>query len=150
MAKLIAVRAATLDDVQRFQLSEQDDKECWSVLRVSGREGLQRSVARSADCYIAEEQGQAVCLFGCIPTGPGASFWLLFPAGIEKLPMSFFRTAQPVIDELLEKYEYLVNYAHVDKLFIIRLSKWLGFTVNDPQPYGHDGELFHCVWKRRE
>lgn len=146
---MVSVRKATFEDAHRFPLSDQDNKECWSVLRMTGKEGLKRTVSRSSDCYIAEDRGKVVCLFGCIPTGSGASFWLLFPAGIERLPMTFFRLAQPVIEELLEKYQYLVNYAHKDKHFIIRLSKWLGFTVNKPQPYGYDGELFHCVWKRR-
>lgn len=146
---MVSVRNATLEDIHQFRISTGDEREIWSIARMTGKEGLRQSAIYSTDCYIAEYNGKTICLFGCIPYGSGASFWMLFPKDIGKLPMSFFRQAQPVVDQLLIKYGYLVSHVHQNNHFILKLSKWMGFTVDEANPYGIDGELFHLVHKRR-
>lgn len=146
---MVSVRQATVADLGQFKIRLEDDREVWSIARMTGKEALRQSAVHSTDCYIAEDQGRTLCLFGCIPYGKGASFWMLFPKDIGKLPMSFFRKAEPVVAELLLKYEVLTSYVHQDNAFIIRLSQLMGFSVDDAKPYGVDEELFHRVYKRR-
>jgi hypothetical protein len=144
---MLNVKKATIEDLNNFIVRADDSQEIWSLARMDGKEALVLSFNNSSECYIAEYNDKVVCMYGCVPDGLGASFWLLFTPDISDLPMSFFRKARIVIDELLTRYEYIMNYAHQDKDFIIRLSKWLGFTVDDAKPYGIDRVLFHRIYK---
>lgn len=145
---MVNIRVATKADVDSFVLRVEDIKEAWTIARADGDVALVATYHASKECWVAEIDSVVVCVFGCVPEGEGAYFWVLFTT-IETLPLSFFRRARTFIDETLGRYSFIKNYAHHEKTFIIKLGRWLGFTVDEARPYGEDQELYHCIHKER-
>lgn len=147
---MVNVRKAYFRDIEAFQLRPEDVREAYSLARADGKEALERSFFASSEAYIVEVGNEVICVFGCVPLEKGATFWILFAPAVTGLPISFFRAAKPVIDDILIRYEYIKNYAHQDKVFILKLGKWLNFTIEPARPYGINQEPYHCMYKRRE
>lgn len=77
-----------------------------------------------------------------ILTGSGVP-WLLSTEDALKHKREFLKQSPPVIQEMLSICPRLFNHVHIENRISIRWLKWLGFTIDAPQPSGFDGELFH-------
>jgi hypothetical protein len=75
--------------------------------------------------------------------------WLLGTDNALKYKRQFLIQTQPVINEMLTICTRLVNYVHIDNKVSIRWLKWIGFTIDEPLPYGCDNELFHKFYIER-
>lgn len=82
----------------------------------------------------------------CILTGAGVP-WLLGTDLALKHRSQFMKLAPPVIAEMMTVCPYLYNYVHCDNKVSINWLSRLGFTIEDAQPYGVNGELFHKFHK---
>lgn len=69
--------------------------------------------------------------------------WMLGSHNVMKHQRELLRCTPPVIEEMLSKCSTLYNYVHDRNTASIRWLKWLGFTIEDPEPGGINGELFH-------
>ena len=69
--------------------------------------------------------------------------WLLGTERALKHTREFFRLSPPVIDEMLSVCRKLYNYVHTDNKVSIKWLKWIGFTIEKPEPHGVNGEMFH-------
>lgn len=148
---MVNLREATYKDIAFFstKLRQEDIEECKYLLDMSGQGALFKSFNESKDCFVVEIDNIVSCLFGCAELGKGALFWILISKDVEKLPRSFFLLAKEVITDLLCKYEFLTNYGEEHKSFIVKFGKWLGFTVNKPEPYGKGNKMYRRFYIER-
>ena len=75
-------------------------------------------------------------------TGSGV-VWMLGANRALKYKKQFFTQTKPVIDEMLTICPRLCNMVHSKNTVSIKWLEWLGFTIDEPTPYGPEGELFH-------
>ncbi len=69
--------------------------------------------------------------------------WLLGTHSAMKHKRAFLQESPPVIAEMLRHTSKLENWVHAKNKTSIRWLKWLGFTIDEPVPFGVSGELFH-------
>lgn len=77
-----------------------------------------------------------------ILTGTGVP-WLLGTESALKYKRQFFTQVPVVIDEMLNICPKLFNYVYIKNKISIKWLRHIGFTLDEPLPYGRDGELFH-------
>ncbi|CCG34026.1 TPA: hypothetical protein QFV80_003319 [Klebsiella aerogenes] len=127
------VRAA---DLQEFSATNG-----WSARRV-----LECGLKTSTFCCAGLVNGKVVTIFGVAPAsmiGGSGIPWLVGTDSLEKYQRTFLRRCRKVVNAMLSVYPYLENYVdarnHVAKAWL----HWLGFTLEDPAPYGVQGLPFH-------
>lgn len=105
-------------------------------------EGLRQSDYAAA----VTADGVPIAMFGlvvtCRLTGHGVP-WLLSSNAALQHKREFLVQSKPAVQEMLNICPMLSNHVHADNRVSIRWLKWLGFTIDDPQPTGINGELFH-------
>ena len=69
--------------------------------------------------------------------------WLLGTENALKYKLHFIAQVPAVINEMLNICPVLFNYVHVENKTSVRWLKRIGFTVEEPGPYGISRELFH-------
>lgn len=100
------------------------------------RFGLQAS-KRSWMLFIDEEPAG---MFGHVEHDGYAVPWAVVTTAAEKHPIPFLRMSRAFIRSLTMP---LVNMVDARNTQVIRWLEWLGFTIEEPVPYGKNGELFH-------
>jgi hypothetical protein len=89
---------------------------------------------------------EPVCMWGVGPislvAGRGCP-WLLGTEVVEWHPMTFLRQSRAFLREMLQTYSELENHVDARNLLSIRWLKWLGFTIEPPQPCGFLQLPFH-------
>lgn len=68
--------------------------------------------------------------------------WLISTNLVPKYRGVFMRYSKQIFDLVKRDYNYLCNYVDKRNIVAIRWLKWLGFTIQEPEPYGVNGELF--------
>ncbi len=146
---MVNVRSATIDDIAGMcsKLRAEDVEEAKIIAGSDIKAVLRASFYASNECYVALTDEKTACIFGCIPDGNGASFWMIFSADVQYLPPSFFRQSKVVLARLLDKYKRLHNYTNIKNKFILKWLKWLEFTIESPSAFG--GLTIRKFWKER-
>lgn len=104
------------------------------------REAVQASTGL---CWVAYD-AHPVFVIGCAPVAPGlGSPWLLGTAAVAKYPGALTRIAKRHIAIMLQTYPALVNYVDARNADSVGWLRLLGFTVDEPVPYGAEGRPFH-------
>lgn len=74
-------------------------------------------------------------------TGTGVP-WLLGANSILKHKSQLLKQSPAVIEKMLNICPKLYNYVHLKNEVSIRWLEWLGFSFDDPEPFGIENELF--------
>jgi hypothetical protein len=76
--------------------------------------------------------------FGASPAGaPGVGVvWLLATQEIERHPVRFYRESKRMFGNVTEKYETLINWVDQHNTLSLRWLQWLGFEIEEPEPWG--------------
>ena len=93
----------------------------------------------SRDFRIRFFDGKPAVAYGVSTFDPLAKegcVWLLGTDAIDKHPLIFARYVKGVIDELRHGYSNVFNYCRHDNHKTLNLLYWLGFTIDDPVPFG--------------
>lgn len=75
--------------------------------------------------------------------------WLLGTENALKYKRYFITLVPAVIDEMLDICPNLYNYVHIKNVTSIKWLKYIGFTFDEPIPYGCEKELFHKFYIKR-
>ena len=75
--------------------------------------------------------------------------WLLGANAVLKHRSQLLRCSPPIIEDMLKICPILYNHVHIDNIMSVRWLRWLGFTIDEPQPLGLKGELFSKFHKER-
>lgn len=130
-----------LPNVRQADLDEFAATNGWNARRV-----LECGLKTSTFCCAGLINGEVVTIFGVAPAsiiGGSGIPWLVGTDALEKYQRTFLRRCRKVVNAMLSVYPYLENYVdernHVAKAWL----HWLGFTLEEPSPYGAIGLPFH-------
>lgn len=134
-------------------MRQADQDEIWASSNALPLPGLIESLRLSHFSSVAVINGEPIAVFGLVITqilgGVGVP-WLLGTNAIDKHFRIFVRQAFILVDEMSRKCSTLVNYVHAENLKSVKLLKAVGFTVDEPAPFGVEGELFHKFYMEKE
>lgn len=113
---------------------------------------LRRSYRGSIVSWAVRMEGEGLAaVFGL-----GGSFlndvadpWLVTSPLVEKYPFAFRRVSLAIVEKMLELAPRLENYVLADYGQACRFLRSLGFTLDEPEPYGPKKALFRKFWMAR-
>ncbi len=124
----------------------EDAAEVWASHHHTPIEALMSGWKLSNLSVVVEIDGVPCAMLGlvvqCRITGAGTP-WLLASNHALRHRREFLLQSPPVIAEMLNICSRLSNHVHVNNKVSIRWLKWLGFTIEKPEPTGLNRELFH-------
>ncbi|WP_145548552.1 hypothetical protein [Yersinia massiliensis] len=128
------------------KVRQADIDEFYAAALMSPAEVIQRSMSASTICFAGLVDGEVIALFGVVPasilTGFGVP-WLVAADSMERYQVTFLRHCRPVVRYMLSIYPHLENYVDTRNLAAKKWLRWLGFTIDDPIPYGALKLPFH-------
>ena len=72
--------------------------------------------------------------------------WLLGTEGVIEHAAAFTRHTRPEFARMTQGYNRLVNFVDARNTTSVRWLKWLGFSFDEPAPYGVESRPFHRVY----
>ena len=144
---MIHVRRMTADDIEPIareaRQADRDEIEegCGQTIASALALGLRSSVV----AHVIAWRDTPLAAFGDVSYSPGAGIgipWLISTNAIEQHPRAFLRICQPLVAQMLERHQTLVNYVDTRNTAAIRWLEWLGFSMGSPTPYGPKQLLF--------
>lgn len=139
---------ATTDHIQDIAsaIRESDRAELWAGAGVSPEDALRLSLVASSAAWTAIAGGSVVCMFGVSPSpvlqGVGVP-WMIGTSNLDRHSRGLLRDSRPFLRDMFENYLTLANYVDDRNTRSIRWLRWLGFTIEAPQPTGPFGLPFH-------
>lgn len=127
-------------------MRDADAAEVWASNRFTPRGALRVSVKASDYNTMVLGDGEPIAVLGLrvhdILTGTGVPWLLGTEVAATKYRRYFLTQSKDIIGDMLTVCPKLFNYVHDENTVSIEWLKWLGFEMDDPQPYGCEGELF--------
>lgn len=126
------------------------------IAAASGRPDIEavvsESIAMSPVVVAVERDGKLLCIGGAarrsLLSDTGTP-WMLGTEALEREGRLFMAHGKQCVDALLQYFTTLENYVDARNVKSIRWLRRMGFTVHDPEPYGHAGLPFHKFTARR-
>lgn len=127
-------------------MRQADADEVWASNHHTPIESLMRSWKVSNRSVIVTVNDEPCVMLGLvihdILSGTGSP-WLLGTENALKYKRHFLTEVPAVIDEMLAICPSLFNYVHTENKVSMKWLEWIGFTIDEPLPYGCDNALFH-------
>ena len=137
----IAMIQSIADDMRQADVDE-----VWASNHHTPIESLMMGLDISDFATVAECDGEALVIIGLVKrdllTGSGI-VWMLGSNKALKHRKEFLRQTSAIINEMLTICPRLCNMVHSKNKKSMQWLRWLGFTIDDPQPHGPDNEMFH-------
>jgi hypothetical protein len=128
-----------------------DQRELDAAYARPAREIIAESIARSIEPLAAWDDDRLVAIFGHAPLGPiltpMASPWLLGTPLLARHAGVLVRLSRQYVAAWREQHPLLVNFVDVRNVASIRYLKAVGFTLDEPAPFGVMGLPFHRFHK---
>lgn len=137
------------------RLSQEDRDEIWAALHEVPERALKVGLLASR---------QPIC--GLIDGVPHMAAGIAYPSflgdiykgipwmmGSEELRnrkhmLALLRPSKVYIQEQKRDYAYLENYVDARHVLAVKWLEWLGFNMEEPEPFGIDRLPFHRFWMR--
>ncbi len=107
---------------------------------------LLESLDRSLEARVALLDGRPIAIWGMgthsMMFGPGVP-WMVGSDELAGAGTRFLRESRAAIGWMLARYGRLVNWVDARNAPAIRYLGWLGFTFDEPAPWGVRGMAFH-------
>ncbi|HGW4611439.1 TPA: hypothetical protein ACNIE9_002769 [Enterobacter chengduensis] len=139
---------AMLPHVRQADVEEFLATNGWSPRRV-----LETGLRTSTFCCAGLVNGEVVTIFGVAPAsmiGGSGIPWLVGTDALEKYQRTFLRRCGKVVNAMLTVYPYLENYVDARNRVARVWLHWLGFTIEEPKPYGIQRLPFHRFHMERK
>ena len=138
-------------------LRRADAEEIWAFTGLSPAFAVAWSIAHSKNAWTALLDGKPAVVFGVGESAPGTGSatlgipWLVATDDVERYPVKFYRESKSLMAKIKEGYDCLTNWVDARNVLSIRWLRWLGFAIEEPEPWGAYGLMFcRFWWKRRE
>lgn len=147
---------APIDSDLEFIAANMRDDDAAEVMASSGStpyEAIIESIKRSKAVVVASHKGVPLVIYGLVKPAILSSTGIIWMLGAEQsmaYPREFMVYTRRVLDEMLLECDELMNYVHGKNLRSIKWLKSLGFTIDEPEPYGVSKEMFHKFYMKRE
>jgi hypothetical protein len=122
------------------------------VLAASGKDphsamALAVMYSRVAHAWLLDGRVEAISGTCDVPGRPDmGAVWALCSPVIDRHPAIFVRATDAYLRELIEPYEVLFNFVDNRNVKAIKWLSWLGFQLEDPEPYGAAQLPFRKFW----
>ena len=150
-ADVIPFRLADIAAIEPL-VRQADRDEITEALGIPMRIAMRDAVRHSAKASQIIVDGHVVAVFGDAPYsllgGLGVP-WLISTVHVERYPRAFLAVCKSEVAEMLTRHPELINYVDVRNTVAIRWLRWLGFTFDEPEPYGPNQMMFQRFWMRR-
>lgn len=127
-------------------MRKEDVNEVWASNRQTPYEALIDGWNQSMLSVIVTINNEPCVMIGLvirdILSGIGTP-WLLGTEGALKYKSQFLKLSPDIVNEMLELCPLLINYVHTENKHSIKWLKWIGFTIDEAEPYGLNKKLFH-------
>jgi len=139
-------------DTMKGSLRESDERACWVTAHYTANEGLQSSFDISDLCWVALVDGVPVA---CCGVGRRTMLslrgipWLLATNDIRKAGLKIVRHSRFLIRQMLDKFDFLETWVDARNKVSITWLKWCNFKLEEAEPIGLDGQLFHRCWMEK-
>ena len=137
---------ATLVEAIAADMRQADADEVWASHHHTPIEALMHAWETSESAVIVTVNNEPCVMIGLairdILSGIGVP-WLLGTENALKYKRHFLIQVPAIINEMLGICPNLYNYVHIKNKISIGWLKRIGFTIDEPIPYGYDNELFH-------
>ena len=143
----IVVSRSVISDIAKMKnnLRPSDVKEVWASHHYTPCQALEACVYKAIfACTI--KNGKPLGIFGINTdniVGTRATIFMLSTPDLDKIERRFVRNSRAFIRLMLSYYPYLDNWVHADNKQSIKWLRWLGAVIEEPKPYGIEGEMFH-------
>jgi hypothetical protein len=127
-------------------MREADKDEVWAMTRATPCAALLTALRASRDARTGLADGEVLCIFGTTSVttlGTTGIPWMLSSNSLPKHAKAFLRGSISYIEEMMGKYDILINYVDTRNIVAKRWLKWLGFTLDPPVPFGAARLPFH-------
>jgi hypothetical protein len=148
LADKVEIREVEEGDVAVLvrNMREHDIQEVNAATHMGLRNAVQTSVIMSTYSKTGLVNDELVCMWGVCPisllSGSGSP-WMLGTDLITEKQRIFLRRSKPWLDDIRKDYRYLENFVDARNTMSIKWLKWLGFEMDEAEPYGIHGEPFH-------
>ena len=118
------------------------------IERKTGREPyhvLVESYRKSDIAFVGLIDNEIACAWGVAKESilsDESTIWLLSTEMMKKAPVAVAKKTKKELEKLLQIYPKIGNYVDSEYRLCIRWLRWLGFTVDNPEPVGVRGALF--------
>lgn len=132
---------ATTEHLEYIQqnMREADREELWAAYHMDPAHSLQISMLCSTRCWTGLIDGVPICMFGVVPASLVESVgrpWMIGTPAVEKFDRIFLKHCHEVVKNMASEYKTLYNFVDLRNKKAIRWLKWLGFTMEEPAPFG--------------
>jgi hypothetical protein len=133
---VITVVPATMDHARAIELRPGDAHEV-AAYGLNPSEAIGQSLARAlwAETYLAD--GEVAAIGGLSVTmmvGGVGQPWLLTGPACERYKKTFLKETRRQVERMRAEMLPLVNFVDADYARAVRWLRWLGFTIDPPQP----------------
>ena len=147
-----SITEATLEDalLMAHKVRDADVEEIWAANMTRPLEALVGCVRHSEHARVGRANGEIVCMFGTMRSnlmGSRGIIWMLGTDLLQKYAVRFLRENKNEIVQISSEFSIVENYCYARNKTTLRWLKWLGFTIEEAQPYGVYNQLFHHFYK---
>jgi hypothetical protein len=146
------IRPTTRDDCIQLAkvLRKADLEEISHASGLNPEQTLLYSLAVSDECYTVWLEDELVLIFGCGGTmGESGVPWMMASDLLLNIKRDFIKECGKIVEAMLQQYHHLENYVWAGNKIHIHWLTWLGFTIEEPKPFGLNGEPFHRFYMTR-
>jgi hypothetical protein len=115
------------------------------------RRTLGFSLLLSVNAFAVRSEEGLLCVFGTAAHSlldDTGAIWMLGTPIVDKHPRTLSRVTRRYVAEMLRIFPILANWVDARNAASIKLLRWCGFTIGEPEPYGVRGLPFHRFEKR--
>jgi hypothetical protein len=130
-----------------------DIEEIWASHHYTPEEAMAFTIEKTMFCLTVSVEGVPVVMFGVNGEsilGDRGIVWMLATDDIQKIAFRFVRHSKKFINLMQEFYPYMYNYVDSRNSTSIFWLKMIGAKIQDAQPHGVEGKLFHYFYFSKE
>jgi hypothetical protein len=154
VTRRVAIRRPRQGDIEAIVpfVRQADIDELWAAGRHSPETALREGLEVSDIAWTGEVDGLPVCMFGVSAASILGSIgvpWMIGTDLLERNAVTFLRHSRGALMMMEARYEFLINFVDDRNQAAKRWLGWLGFTLEEPEPFGPYRVPFRKFWKKR-
>lgn len=148
---IVTIEPATIAHAESIAANARaaDVQEFLAMSGDSPIEVLQRALQRDHQAVCGLVDGVPVTMWGCasgaIAGGVGLP-WMVGSKHLDRHALYFLYHCRDHVATMRDRFGFLCNWVDARNVRAVQWLRWLGFTLETPQPAGIAGLPFHKFW----